>query len=251
MNRDPFDFTGKVMLVTGGSRGLGREMALGFAQRGADVIVASRKLEACEEVAREIRALGRQALAVAAHVGKWDNLATLTDTAYDHFGRVDILVNNAGMSPLAPSMAEVSEALFDKIVDVNYKAVYRLSTLVGTRMAAGEGGSIINISSVGSLLPSPYFGAYSGAKAAVNALSLALAREYAPKVRVNTICPGGFLTDVSGDWAEDPDALSSVTLGRFAKPVEILTTAYYLASEQSSFTTGALIRVDGGALSTS
>lgn len=250
MNSDPFDFSGKIVLVTGGSRGLGREMALGFAHRGADVIIASRKQEACQAVAAEVSALGRRALAIGAHVGKWDDLMRLTDAAYAEFGRVDILINNAGMSPLAPSMAEVSETLFDKIVEVNFKGVYRLSTLIGSRMFAGDGGAIINVSSIGSLMPSPYFGAYAGAKAAVNALSIALAREYAPKVRVNVICPGGFLTDVAGDWGDDPEALSSVPLGRFAQPSELLTTAFYLASPHSSFTTGALIRVDGGALYT-
>lgn len=250
MSGDPFDFSDKVVLVTGGSRGLGREMVLGFASRGAALIIASRKQDACEAVAAEVRGLGGRALAIGAHVGKWDDLERLTDVAYAEFGRVDVLINNAGMSPLAPSMVEVSEALFDKIVEVNFKGVYRLSTLIGSRMAAAEGGAIINISSVGSLMPSPYFGAYAGAKAAINALSIALAREYAPKVRVNVICPGGFLTDVAGDWAEDPEALSSVPLGRFAQPAEILTTAFYLASPQSSFTTGALIRVDGGALHT-
>lgn len=250
MNSDPFDFSGKIVLVTGGSRGLGREMALGFAHRGADVIIASRKQEACQAVAAEVSALGRRALAIGAHVGKWDDLMRLTDAAYAEFGRVDILINNAGMSPLAPSMAEVSETLFDKIVEVNFKGVYRLSTLIGSRMFAGDGGAIINVSSIGSLMPSPYFGAYAGAKAAVNALSIALAREYAPKVRVNVICPGGFLTDVAGDWGDDPEALSSVPLGRFAQPSELLTTAFYLASPHSSFTTGALVRVDGGALYT-
>lgn len=250
MSQDPFDFSGKVLLVTGGSRGLGREMALGFAARGADVVIASRKQDACEAVATEVRALGRRALAVGAHVGQWDDLERLADATYAEFGQVDILINNAGMSPLAPSMAGVTEALFDKIVGVNFKGVYRLSTLIGTRMAAADGGAIINVSSLGSLMPSPYFGAYAGAKAAVNALSVALAREYAPNVRVNVICPGGFLTDIAGDWANDPEALGSVPLGRFARPEEILTTAFYLASPSSSFTTGALIRVDGGALQT-
>lgn len=250
MTADPFDFSGKVVLITGGSRGLGKAMALGFAGRGADVVVASRKLEACEAVAEQVREQGSGALAVAAHVGQWDDMERLADAAYGHFGRVDVLINNAGMSPLAPSMVDVTEALFDKIVGVNFKGVYRLSTLVGSRMAAGEGGAIINVSSLGSLMPSPYFGAYAGAKAAVNALTVALAREYAPKVRANVICPGGFLTDVAGDWAEDPEAIGSVPMGRFAEPEEILTTAYYLAAPGSSFTTGALIRVDGGALQT-
>ncbi|HET6538812.1 MAG TPA: glucose 1-dehydrogenase [Sphingopyxis sp.] len=248
--KDPFDFTGKTVLITGGSRGLGRTMALGFAERGADIIVASRKLDACENVAEEIRALGRRALPVAAHVGRWGEMETLADKAYAEFGKVDILINNAGMSPLSPSIVETSETLFDKVMEVNFKGPFRLSSLIGSRMAEGNGGSIINISSVGSLLPSNYFATYSGAKAALNAASVALAREYAPKVRVNVICPGGFLTDVAGDWADDPEASSGVMLKRFAQPEEILTTAYYLASDSSSFTTGSLIRVDGGCLYT-
>lgn len=247
MAQDLFDFTGKVVLVTGGSRGLGKAMVMAFAERGADLIVASRKVEACEAVATEVRALGRRALGVGAHVGKWDELERLATTAYDAFGRVDVLINCAGLSPLAPSMLEVSEALFDKINDVNFKGPFRLSTLIGSRMAAGAGGAIINISSIGALMPSPYYGPYAGAKSALNAVSIALAREYAPKVRVNVICPGGFLTDVAGDWADDPTALSGVMLGRFGQPEEIVTTALYLASPHSSFTTGALIRVDGGA----
>lgn len=245
---DAFDFTGKTVLVTGGSRGLGRAMTIGFAERGADVVIVSRKLDACEAVAAEVRALGRRALPVAAHVGKWDDLDALVDAAYGAFGRVDVLINNAGLSPLAPSMIEVSEALFDKVVEVNFKGPFRLAVLVGARMAAGDGGSIINVSSIGSLMPSPYFGPYAGAKSALNAVSIALAREYAPKVRVNVICPGGFLTDVAADWQDDADALNGVMLGRFARPDEILSTAFYLASPASSFTTGALIRVDGGCL---
>lgn len=247
---DLFDFSGKVVLVTGGSRGLGRAMALGFAERGANLVIASRKLDACEVVADEVRARGGEALAVSAHLGRWADVEQLAESAYARFGKVDVLINNAGMSPLAPSVVETSEALFDKIMDVNFKGPFRLCALVGTRMAAGQGGSIINISSVGSLLPSNYFATYAGAKAALNAASVALAREYAPKVRVNVICPGGFLTDISGDWAEDEDALSNVMLKRFAQPEEILTTAFYLASDASSFTTGALIRVDGGCMAT-
>jgi NAD(P)-dependent dehydrogenase (short-subunit alcohol dehydrogenase family) len=246
MAKDPFDFTGKVVLVTGGSRGLGKAMVMGFAERGADIVVASRKREACDEVAAEVRALGRRALAVGAHVGKWGDLERLADAAYAEFGKIDVLINNAGMSPLAPSLLETSEALFDKVVEVNFKGPFRLSTLIGSRMAASDGGSIINISSIGSLMPSPLYGPYAGAKAALNAVTVALAREYAPKVRVNVICPGGFLTDVAEAWAGDQEALGGVSLGRFGKPEEIVTTALYLASDGSSFTTGALIRVDGG-----
>ncbi|HTP76835.1 MAG TPA: SDR family NAD(P)-dependent oxidoreductase, partial [Rhizomicrobium sp.] len=129
-----FDLSGKIAVVTGGSRGLGKEMVLAFAKAGADVVIASRKIEACEAVAHEVEKLGRRALPFAAHVGNWGDNDKLAEAAYKHFGRVDILVNNAGMSPLAPSLAETSEALFDKVVDVNFKGPFRLSVLVGDRM---------------------------------------------------------------------------------------------------------------------
>src|SRR6478672_6698103 len=160
-----FDLSGKVALVTGGSRGLGLEMVRAFATAGADVVITSRKLEACEVAAKEVRALGRRALPFAAHVGHWDDLGRLTDAAYEEFGKVDILVNNAGMSPLAPSSEETSEELFDKVIGVNFKGPFRLASLIGRRMADGDGGSIINISSSGALLPQPRFGPYAGAKA--------------------------------------------------------------------------------------
>src|ERR1700759_5231315 len=141
------DLSNKVALVTGGSRGLGKEMVLAFAKNGADVVIASRKIEACEEVAKEVEKLGRKALPVAAHVGKWEDNDKLCEAVYKHFGRIDILVNNAGMSPIAPSLVETTEALFDKVVDVNFKGPFRLSSLVGERMMQGDGGSIINLSS--------------------------------------------------------------------------------------------------------
>jgi NAD(P)-dependent dehydrogenase (short-subunit alcohol dehydrogenase family) len=246
MPNSPFDLTGKVALVTGGSRGLGRAMVLAFARAGADVVIASRKLEACEAVAREVEALGRRALPVAAHVGKWHDNDMLAARAYEHFGRVDILVNNAGMSPLAPSLAEVTEALFDKIVDVNFKGPFRLSVLVGGRMMAGTGGAIINLSSTAAFKPEPNTVPYGGAKAAINAMTVALAKAFAPKVRVNCIAPGPFLTDVSGAWRDNETYRKSLGLQRFGEPDEIVGTALYLASDASSYTTGAIIRVDGG-----
>ena len=157
-----------------------------------------------------------------------------------------MLVNNAGMSPVAPSTLETSEELFDKVVGVNFKGPFRLTALVGSRMAAGEGGSIINISSIGALKPAPWITPYAGAKAALNAMSIAFAQEFAPKVRVNVISPGGFLTDVAGDWATEAEAQASVALSRWGRPAEIVPTVLYLASDASSFTTGANIRVDGG-----
>ncbi|MCK9931433.1 SDR family oxidoreductase [Frankia sp. Mgl5] len=241
-----FDLTGKVVLVTGGSRGLGREMVLAFARAGADVVIASRKLDSCEQLATQVEALGRKALPVAAHVGRWEECDSLVDRAYSHFGRVDVLVNNAGMSPLAPSSAQTSEELFDKVVGVNFKGPFRLSSLIGQRMHDGDGGSIINISSSGALFPSPRFGPYAGAKAALNALTTVLALEFAPNVRVNTISAGPFLTDISKHWPDESKRTWKNAAGRAGNPEEIATTALYLASPASSYTTGSLIRVDGG-----
>lgn len=238
-----FDLTGKVALVTGGSRGLGRAIALGYAAAGADVIVASRKPDACEAVAREIEALGRRAFACPAHVGRWDEIDRLVEASYDRFGKVDILVNNAGMSPTAPSSLETGEDLFDKIVGLNFKGPFRLSANVATRMKAAGGGSVIGISSTGALRPLALFGPYAGAKAALNAISVAFAQEFAP-VRFNIISPGAFYTDISKGWAT-PGEPQPVPLGRFGHPHEIVTAALYYASDASSYTTGSLLRVDG------
>ena len=241
-----FGLTGKVALVTGGSRGLGREMVIAFANAGADVVIASRKLDNCKELAEEIVATGRRALPVACHVGHWNECDELADRAYEHFGKVDILVNNAGMSPVAPSSAETSEDLFDKVIGVNFKGPFRLSALIGQRMYDGDGGSIINVSSSGALFPAPRYGPYAGAKAALNALTQVFAREYAPKVRVNTISAGPFLTDISKHWPEESKRAWRNAAGRAGEPREVVTTALYLASPASSYTTGSLIRVDGG-----
>jgi NAD(P)-dependent dehydrogenase (short-subunit alcohol dehydrogenase family) len=241
-----FDLSGKVALITGGSRGLGREIALAYARAGADVVVTSRKLDACEAVAQEIEAVGQRALPLACHVAYWDGLPGLVDAAYEHFGRVDILVNNAGMSPLSPSLAETSEELFDKVMGVNFKGPFRLATLVGPRMVADGGGAIINVSSGAALRPTPRTTPYASAKAALNALTIALAYEYGPTVRVNTLSPGPFLTDVAKHWPAERRAKRNNAAGRVAEPKEIITSALYLASPASSYTTGALIRVDGG-----
>lgn len=244
---DPlFDFSGKVVLVTGGSRGLGRQMVQAFAERGADIVIASRKVDACEEAAGAVRVLGRRALAIGAHCGRWDQIDRLIEQAYDGFGRVDILVNNAGMGPEMPS-DEVGEALYDSILSLNLKGPFRLASRIGRRMSEGEGGAIINISSIASLVPMPRVVPYAAAKAGLNAMTVSLAREYAPRVRVNAICAGPFLTDISRAWTEEMRERADNALGRNGDPREIVTSALYLASPASSFTTGALIRVDGGA----
>ena len=243
---DPlFDFTGKVALVTGGSRGLGLEMVRAFAARGADMIIVSRKLDACEAVAEEVRALGRRALAISAHVGRWDEIDAMLEAAYAMFGRIDILVNNAGMSPRVPSH-EVTESLFDSVVNLNFKGPFRIAAQVAKRMAEGDGGVILNVSSSGALNPLPQVVAYSGAKAALNAMTVSFAHEYGPKVRVNTLSAGPFLTDIAKAWPEEARAHADNALGRPGRPEEVVTTALYLASPASSFTTGAIVRVDGG-----
>ncbi|HUE59492.1 MAG TPA: SDR family oxidoreductase [Acidimicrobiales bacterium] len=245
MNIDPlFDFTGKIALVTGGSRGLGYQMVRGFAERGADVVIASRKIENCEIVAEEVRALGRRALAHQVHAAHWDSIDSLIEDVYGEFGRIDILVNNAGMSPPMPSH-EVTEALFDSVVGLNFKGPFRLATQVAKRMSDGEGGVIINVSSSGSLIPLPNVIPYGCAKAALNTMTRSLAAEYGPKVRVNTLMPGPFLTDIADAWPEGHRESQPNAVGRPGRPEEIVTAALFLASPASTFTNAALVRVDG------
>ncbi|HVK81939.1 MAG TPA: glucose 1-dehydrogenase [Verrucomicrobiae bacterium] len=243
---DPlFDLAGKVALITGGSRGLGLEMVRAFASRGADIIIASRKFDACEAAASEVRATGRRALAVAAHCGVWGDIDRLIELAYSEFGRVDILVNNAGKGPAAPSHA-TSENAFDSIMALNFKGPFRLASQIAHRMSEGDGGVIINISSVAASTPLPGVAVYSGAKAALQVMTRTFAHEYAPKVRVNAIAAGPFLTDIARAWAAEAREHADNALGRPGLPHEIVSSALYLASPASSFTTGAVLGVDGG-----
>lgn len=246
--RKMFDLSGKKALVVGGSRGMGRSMCLALAEAGAEVMVTSRKVEACETVAREIRAVGGVAHAQGCHIGRWEALSDLADAAYAQMGRVDILINNAGMSPLYPSLVEVSEELYDKVMAVNLKAPFRLSALIGTRMVADGGGVIVLVSSVSATRAGHGAVPYAAAKAGVNALTAELAFEFGPSVRVNTIMPGAFLTDISNAWdPADFDKLAQTyALKRGAQPEEIAGTVLYLASDASSFTTGAVLGVHGG-----
>ena len=245
----PFDLTGRVALVTGGSRGLGRAMVAGFARAGADVVIASRNGAGCADYAREItETTGREALGVAAHVGHWAELDGLVEAAYQRFGRVDILVNNAGMSPVYGAVTDITEELFDKVVGVNLKGPFRLAALVGTRMAAGSGGSIINISSMAAARPRADLLPYAAAKAGLNAITVGLAHALGPAVRCNAIMAGTFLTDVSRSW--DTAAFEArahrFALRRGGQPDEIVGAALYLASDAASYTTGSILIVDGG-----
>jgi len=245
-----YDMNGKVVLITGGSRGLGRAMALGFAAQGANIAVVSRKLESCEATAREIEAIGVEALPYSAHVGHWDELDKMVAAVLARFGRIDVLVNNAGMSPLYPSLDGITEELFDKIMAVNFKGPFRLSAVVGRHMMDSGGGSIINISSTASVSPSPTAEPYGAAKAGLNAITRSFAHAMGPTVRVNCIMAGPFLTDISRAWdmeAFNQRAATTIPLRRGGQPDEIVGAALYLASDYASFTTGAILAVDGGA----
>ncbi len=245
------DLTGKVAVVTGGSRGLGRSMVEAFARHGADVVIASRKLPACEMLAQTVsESTGRKVVGTMCHVGHWDQCDALFDFVYQTFGRCDILVNNAGMSPLYPSLGGVSEALFQKVVDVNVKGPFRLSARFGEKMVEDGGGSIINVSSIAAVRPSPAEAVYGAAKAGVNNMTASFAQAFGPTVRVNTIMPGPFMTDISKAWdldAFEKTAKSQIPLQRGGQPDEVVGAALYFASDASSYTTGSILKIDGGA----
>ncbi|TAM69714.1 SDR family oxidoreductase [Mycobacterium sp.] len=239
----------KVVVVTGGSRGLGKAMVRAFAAEGAHVVVASRKLDNCTTLADEISAeFGVDALPVACNVSSWAQCDELVQRVHEAFGRADVLINNAGLSPLYPSLDQVSEALFDKVIGVNLKGPFRLCATFGTRMAAGEGGSIINISSVEAIRPRTHALPYAAAKAGLNNLTEGLAQALGPKVRVNAIQCGPFLTDIAASW--DPQRRAEfeadLALRRCGEPEEVIGAAMFFATDKSSYATGAILRLDGG-----
>jgi NAD(P)-dependent dehydrogenase (short-subunit alcohol dehydrogenase family) len=244
-----FDLTGKVAVVTGGSRGIGRAVAEGLATAGADVVVASRKVEACERAAAEIAAAtGRRALGVGCHVGRWEDCDRLVETVFDELGRCDVLVNNAGMSPLYDDLTAVTEELYDKTHAVNARGPFRLSVLIGARMAAGDGGSIINVTTAGSLRPGTDDLPYAMAKAGLNAMTLGLAGAWAPKVRVNLVLPGAFDTDITKAWGEDVKETAGRLnpMQRIGRPPDMVGVCVFLASDAASYVNGAQVLVDGG-----
>jgi NAD(P)-dependent dehydrogenase (short-subunit alcohol dehydrogenase family) len=240
---------GKVALVTGATRGLGFAIATALSAAGATVVVSSRKLEACQEAAARIaEQTGGAVHPLQLHVGDWDAIEPAVDSVVAEHGRLDVLVNNAGIAPLAPSLLEVSEALWEKTQQVNVKGPFRLMAVCGDRMVRTGGGSIVNISSIGAERPSPAEAMYAAAKNGLNALTRAFAQEYAPTVRVNCLMPGAFATDMSESW--DEEFLDVVThrlpAGRLGRPEELAGMVVHLASDTSGYTTGALIPVDGG-----
>jgi NAD(P)-dependent dehydrogenase (short-subunit alcohol dehydrogenase family) len=245
------DLRGRRALVTGGSRGLGRVAAAALARCGAGVMIASRSLDACTAAAGEIEAeTGSRVVPFACHVGHWEELDGLVEAAYRELGGLDILINNAGKSPLYGSVAEVGEEEWRKVIDVNLSSTFRLTALVGERMAAADGGTIVNVSSVAAEAPTHDVLPYAAAKAGVNALTVGFARTFGPTVRVNAIVPGTFMTDVSTHWDMErfEAEAAGFALRRGAAPEEIEGAVLYLCSDASSYTTGSLLHVDGGYL---
>jgi NAD(P)-dependent dehydrogenase (short-subunit alcohol dehydrogenase family) len=244
-----FDLSGRVAVVTGATRGLGRSIVRALAAAGADIVVSSRKQDACEETADDVRRLGRRSLARACHVGHWDECEQLVDAAYEAFGRIDVLVNNAGIAPTYPDPASVTEELWDKVLAVNLKGPFRLSALAGERMVAAGSGSIVNISSIGSVRSTHDIIPYAAAKAGLNALTVGFADAFGPAVRVNAVMAGPFRTDIARNWNQEAFAERARTfpLRRAGAADELAGAVLYFASDASSFTTGAILAVDGGA----
>jgi NAD(P)-dependent dehydrogenase (short-subunit alcohol dehydrogenase family) len=233
-----FDLDGKVAVVTGGARGIGRAVSLGLAEAGADVVIASRNLQNCEEWAAEVSAAtGRRTWARYLHVAHWDEIGPFAAEIWETTGNVDIVVNNAGMSPLYDDLRDVTEDYWEKVVGVNLKGPFKMTVEFGCRMFDANGGSIINLSSLASLGPSPNTIPYGAAKAGLNNMAKGFVKAWGRKVRVNTVIPGAFRTDVTRFWASIPPGIG--------EPEEMVGTVVYLAGDGASYTTGAEIRVAG------
>jgi NAD(P)-dependent dehydrogenase (short-subunit alcohol dehydrogenase family) len=256
---DVFDLTGKVAIVTGSTRGLGKSMAKGLAQAGAAVVINGRNAAACEATAAEIAAAtGRDTLPVACDVGDWDQIAAFVDRVYDRFGKVDILVNNAGVnnpdlgsSPIP--VTQITSEVFDRLFAINLKGPIRLAALLAPRMGAAGGGVIINITSFGAYRGGMGLGLYGASKAGLHMFTKVMAEEWASmNVRVNTVAPGPFQTDMMADAERNlvpgfSELAAAATLQkRVANPDEIIGTIIYFASNASSFVTGEDLKVTGG-----
>jgi NAD(P)-dependent dehydrogenase (short-subunit alcohol dehydrogenase family) len=248
--RDLFDLSGRVAVITGGSRGLGRSIALGYAAAGASVVVASRKLENCIAVVDEIERSGGIALPVATHVGRPDELDGLVDATITQFGCLDIVVNNAA-NPLGGLLTDVTELAFEKSYAVNVRAPLLLATKALDHLTASGHGVVINMITAGAFNPGPTLGLYCSGKSALWSLTKVMAKEWASEgVRVNALSPGPFETDMMAPTYAVPEfhdsIVESTLMKRIASPDEIIGAALYLASDASSYVTGSVVCVDGG-----
>jgi NAD(P)-dependent dehydrogenase (short-subunit alcohol dehydrogenase family) len=247
---DLFDLTGRVAIVTGGSRGLGRAIARGFAAAGARVVVASRKADACEAVVAEIEAAGGEALAVPTHVGHTDELTTLVDTTVERFGGIDILVNNAA-NALGGMLEDLTDTAFEKSFDANVRGPVVLATRALPHLEASGRGSVINMVTPGAFQPGLGLGLYCSGKAALWSFTRVMAKEWAAKgVRVNALSPGPFRTDMMANTYAVPEfhqaIIDSTLTKRIAEPDEIVGAALFLAGDASAYMTGSVLPVDGG-----
>lgn len=246
-----FDLSGKVAIITGASKGIGEDMARVFARFGAKVIVSSRKQDACDALANDIKAAGGEATGIAAHVGDMEQLKTLVERTIETYGGIDILVNNAATNPVFGPSLEADGVAFDKIMLANVKAPFELSKLCYPSMKSRGGGSIIMISSIAGHTPDPGLGLYSVSKASLNMLTKVLAKEWGTDgIRVNAICPGLIKTKFSQALWQDEKMLNHFTknipIARMGTTDEISPMALFLASSASSYTTGSLFYADGG-----
>jgi dehydrogenase/reductase SDR family protein 4 len=246
-----FNLQGKVSLITGGSRGIGRAIALGLAEAGSDVIIISRKMTDLEVVAHEVAEKGRRALPISANMRRLPEIDNLVKQALNEFEHIDILVNNAGTNPVFGSVFNVDEKAWDTTLGLNLKGHFFLSQAVGKIMRDKGGGNIINITSIDGLSPRVGAGVYSMSKAGIIMLTQVLAQEWGQyKIRVNAIAPGVVKTRFSEVLWDNPVIREvtedSTALGRIAEPEEIVGTALFLASEASSYMTGQTVILDGG-----
>jgi NAD(P)-dependent dehydrogenase (short-subunit alcohol dehydrogenase family) len=249
-----FSLEGKVTIVTGASRGIGRATALAFAKAGSDIVLTSRKVQDLEKVAEGIRAEGRRALVINAHLGKMEDVRKVADTARAAFNKIDILINNAGTSPVFASFLETEDRLWDTVMGLNLKGLYFLSQAVARIMKEQGGGCIINVASIDGFLPEMDNGVYAVSKAGVIMASKVMARELAPyNIRVNTLAPGFVHTKLLDSSFEvrpgrEEECRKSVPMGRIADPDDMVGTLIYLASDAAKYVTGHTVIVDGGLL---
>ncbi|MBI4301998.1 MAG: glucose 1-dehydrogenase [Chloroflexi bacterium] len=251
MSTADFSLLGKIAIVTGGSRGLGRAITLGYAEAGADVVIVSRNADAGERVAQEIRGRGRQALALAADVSKCADVARMVEKTLEAFGKIDVLVNNAGISPTYQRAELVTEEDWDAIINTDLKGVFLCAQAVGKVMIQQKKGKIVNIASIGGIVALTRLLPYCAAKGGVIQITKVLAVEWAEhNIQVNALAPGFLATDMTKDIAQIPrfyePLIAQTPQKRFGHPQEIVGAAIYLASEASNFMTGQTIIIDGG-----